>query len=259
MKRLFLSALLILLVAAITKGTRSGNGFDISHSESPFNVSGSAQHQNKLYIIKEKKWLYSKDIQKMIRSASHHRGLVQYSTRHVRDFTASATGMDGLHHIVNSYLVGYMPFKPKNVWTPWHTLAKRKKYQSDQLSPKNGTIDEWQTSREAHEYPYGDCEDHSIALADWLIGMGKDARVVIGSWNGEGHAWVVLILNGRQYILESTLKQGFQNMRTLPLARLQQGYCPKYMFNRNGYWKNAGSSLTSDYTSSRWEKMSRYY
>ncbi len=115
-------------------------------------------------------------------------------TWQVRDqpVTTIAPGLDRRHHFANAYLVGYVPFPEVEAWVPLAALAQRKRYQFDH-EQYPGAPELWQTSREAFFHPRGDCEDHALALADWLIGLGHDARVVIGTMRGGGHAWVVLL------------------------------------------------------------------
>lgn len=210
-----------------------------------------------IYIYDLKNWLRLQTVKSMLKSSSRERGTVYYSLNTAKDFTASAPGTDLKHHILNSYLVGYMPFRTNSIWTPWLTLAQKKTYQTDRIVYK-GRNDVWQTSRQAYKLTRGDCEDHALLLADWLISLGQDARVVIGTHNGGGHAWVVLFRKGKEYLLEATQKSGIKKMGTLPLASLQKGYRPMYMFNRRHFWKNTGSSLTTRYRSSKWKKMSKY-
>jgi len=210
-----------------------------------------------LYIYKRKHWLFLQKIKKMLHSSKNRRATVFYSMKKVKNFTASAPGTDYNHHIVNSYLVGYIPFRTNNIWIPWLTLAKKKTYQTDMMTHQ-GRNDVWQTSRQSYKYTRGDCEDHAISLADWLIGMGHDARVVIGMYKGGGHAWVVLLKDGKEYLLEATRKSGIKKMGKFPLAKHQDGYRPMYMFNRTQFWQNTGSSLTVNYTSAKWKRKSKY-
>lgn len=172
--------------------------------------------------------------------------------------SGSAAGTDLQHHLFNAYLVGYQPFDTDNVWIPLYTLAKRKQYQLDQYS-YGGHEEIWQTSYEAHRLTRGDCEDHAIALADWLIEMGEDARVVIGKYKNEGHAWVILFKDGKEFLLEATNKSKLTSLHHYPLARLQTDYRPSYMFNRHYFWSNTGSSLTTVYSGHKWQKMSLYH
>lgn len=168
--------------------------------------------------------------------------------------TTVAPGFDQRHHFANAYLVGYVPFPDVEAWVPLVALAQSKAYEFDHDQfPGRGEI--WQTSREAFYYPTGDCEDHAIALADWLIGLGHDARVVIGRLKGEGHAWVVLHDGRQTYLLEATSKRPAQ---ALPLASRHPEYQPEAMFNRDTYWVNAGPVLTTDYRGAQWQQRSTF-
>ncbi len=172
--------------------------------------------------------------------------------------TASALGVDREHHIVNAYMVGILPFEVDNPWLALMTLAQRKRYQFDHLQYW-GTQDVWQTSAQAMVMSRGDCEDHALALADWLISLGEDARVVVGEYRGGGHAWVVLLKDGNSYLFEATQKQGLSSQRRLPLASLLPDYRPYHMFNREYFWTNTGTSYTTDYRSAAWVRKSRYW
>lgn len=174
-----------------------------------------------------------------------------------KNITISAQGLDNLHHFVNSYLVGFQPFKTDKLWIPLYTLGIKKRYQYDHLQ-HSGLADVWQNSLQAFYYARGDCEDHSVALADWLICLGKDARVVLGDHNGNGHAWVVLLHNDMEYILEATSKRKANSMNNYPLAALSKGYHPKFQFNRTEFWVNTGSKFTTEYRGGHWELRSRY-
>lgn len=168
--------------------------------------------------------------------------------------TTVAPGLDRRHHFANAYLVGYVPFEGVDAWVPLVSLAQQKKYAYDH-DQYPGMPELWQTSREAFFYPQGDCEDHAIALADWLIGLGLDARVVLGKLREEGHAWVVVLDGTRTYLLEATHKRPG---RALPLASQLPDYRPEAMFNRESYWVNAGSPLTTEYTGRRWQLRSGF-
>lgn len=177
----------------------------------------------------------------------------QYRNRPV---TTVAPGLDRRHHFANAYLVGYVPYPDVAPWVPLYALARNKAYQFDHDSLP-GAPEVWQTSREAFFYPTGDCEDHAIALADWLIGLGLQARVVLGTVNGGGHAWVVVLDGERTYLLEATDKHQRAD-QALPLAEGHAEYRPEAMFDRDDYWVNAGTTLTTDYRGSHWELRSRF-
>ncbi|WP_068546378.1 transglutaminase domain-containing protein [Thalassotalea crassostreae] len=170
--------------------------------------------------------------------------------------TATANGLDFNHHFVNSYLVGIHPFKVENPWLPLYLLSKRKTYQFDK--DQYGYEEMWQNSAQAFEFPRGDCEDHALALADWLISEGIDARVAIGDYKDSGHAWVVAKYNDEMYLLEATSKRVGKSWSHYPLASLSKHYKPTYMFNRTEFWQNTASSTTKDYLGSHWVKRSRF-
>ena len=185
-------------------------------------------------------------------------GVAYWSFQNNPPVTASAFGTDYLHHFVNHYLVGYAPFETDNLWMPHYTISMRLKYQLD-AQQYGGFKEVWQNSREAFFNTRGDCEDHSLALADWLIEMGIDARVVLGSYKKDRHAWVVVFLKDEVFLLESTSKQKNKSWRHYPLAKFETNYHPKYMFNRDYFWLNKGSSYTTRYEGTDWEKKSRFY
>ncbi len=175
----------------------------------------------------------------------------------IKHTTASARGIDGVHHFANSYLVGFVPFETKRVWVPLYTLAIRKRYEYDHIQ-YSGLADVWQNSRQAYYYTRGDCEDHAIVLADWLIGLGLDARVVTGRYKGQGHAWVVLVKDGKEYLLEATSKNKIRSLNRFPLAKMVSHYAPVYQFNRSRFWHNTGSWYTRKYTGPQWKLKSRF-
>lgn len=164
---------------------------------------------------------------------------------------ASALGLDNRHHFVNAYLIDFQPFDTQKIWVPLYTLALRKTYQYDHLQYP-GKDDIWQNSYEAYRFTRGDCEDHAVMLADWLIAMGEDARVVLGKFKNEGHAWVVLFKEGKQYVLEATDKFRRRTLDHMQLAIFQTGYRPEFMFNREAFWENTGSTMTTNYNSQKW-------
>ncbi|WP_066960914.1 transglutaminase domain-containing protein [Microbulbifer sp. Q7] len=171
--------------------------------------------------------------------------------------TASARGLDKLHHFANSYLVGFQPFETKALWVPLYTLATRKEYQYDHLQYA-GLADIWQTSRQAYYQKRGDCEDHAILLADWLINLGIDARVALGTHRGQGHAWVIAIVDDTEYLLEATSKRRQSTWQAMPLAALAEGYEVEFQFNRDYFWAKTTSAPTRRYRGKHWIKKSQF-
>tara|TARA_B100001093_G_scaffold497187_1_gene543811 strand:- start:43 stop:888 length:846 start_codon:yes stop_codon:yes gene_type:complete len=170
----------------------------------------------------------------------------------------AAPSLTGDHRLVNSYLEGYYPYFVDNPMIPLYVLSKRKQYQLD-ADQYRGREEVWQTSREAFSFSRGDCEDHALILADWLIGIGEDARVVLGDYRGGGHAWVVLFKGGKEFLLEATKKDGVGRNRAYPLASLHNEYHPQIMFNRSEFWENSGSKYTTRYSGRSWRLQSRYH
>lgn len=166
-----------------------------------------------------------------------------------------AQGTDRRYHFANSFLVNFVPFRNVSAWVPLAALSHNKKYQED--FPQYGVQDLWQTSQEAFYYPTGDCEDHAIAAADWLIGLGYDARVVLGKVGEQGHAWVVILYQGDTFLIEATDKQTAGQF-TIPLAASFPEYLPDAMFNRESYWINTGNRFGGNYQNKEWFKTSSY-
>lgn len=171
-------------------------------------------------------------------------------------FAASKLGLDLKHHFQNCFLVGYHPFEVSEIWMPHQVLSMRLKYQLD-WDQFPGFQEIWLSSYETFRAGSGDCEDHSVALADWLISMGEDARVVTGTHEGDGHAWVVVIRDTGTFLLESTSKKRRRLFSSYPLASLAKGYEPSSMFNREYYWVKDSPENTADYTGKHWIKSGR--
>lgn len=197
-----------------------------------------------------------KAITKMPYDRQHH--FYTWSSSDQFEITGSASGVDKKAYFANSYLVGFKPFSTSSVWEPLATLALRKSYVLDHelYGPLMAEI--WQNSRQAYLYTRGDCEDHAIILADWLIAEGHTARVVLGTYRDGGHAWVVLFKDGKEYILEATDKRRPRSINDFQLARLATDYRPVYQFDRDHFWVNTGSSMTTRYNDKKWQRRSTF-
>lgn len=163
-------------------------------------------------------------------------------------------------YFVNGYLNGFVPYKVENMWVILQYLQTRLKYQLDEAG-YNKRKEVWQTAKESYIKLRGDCEDHAILLADWLIGLGYDARVVTGKvkFRGQkpgGHAWVVLFFEGKEYLLEATKKSKWNK---IPLASTITNYFPKVMFNRTELWVNTGTTITTKYSDKKWKKSGKFF
>ena len=173
-----------------------------------------------------------------------------------------AADIVGNYHRATHYLQGYGPpneigatakTRSEEIYAIWSEVVQRCRYSKD-LSGSGGRKDSWQVPPDTYSLRNGDCEDTALLLADWLIARGFNARVVIGEANGKGeHAWCVAKLNGKQYLLETTLEK-------IParLPETQQAsahYRPRYAFDRHSiYFIKKAAITTSDYFSSQtWE------
>ncbi len=170
--------------------------------------------------------------------------------------TATATAVDRQNYFVNSYLVGFQPFEVEALWEPFYTVATHKIYVKD--SVQYGLNEIWQNSAQAYLNTRGDCEDHALLLADWLIESGVDARVVMGEYKGGGHAWVVAFMEGEAFLLEATSKRRHRSWNAYPRAVLSRGYQPITMFNRESFWVNTGNRDSRDYAGSHWQRVSTF-
>ena len=123
----------------------------------------------------------------------------------------------------------------------WGRVGDQCEYELDQDRPPGVDMNAgqarsrevWKLSRETWEEAAGDCEDTSILLADVLIGAGFEARVAIG-WNGNigQHAWVVVRIEDKQYVLESTLQKEIERSDLVTVEAASAFYQPEQLFDR---------------------------
>jgi hypothetical protein len=176
----------------------------------------------------------------------------QYDPSKINHF---AQGADGRHYPANAYFRDFVPFRTQKKWLPLLALSLRVRYVRDDALIKDNDI--WQTSVQTYTLMRGDCEDQAILLADWMIGLGYDARVVVGVVDGEGHAWVALFEDNKEYLLESTSKA---SRRRFPLASLHPEYIPYFMFNRDDFWviESQNQGGWNRFASRRWIRLSAF-
>ncbi len=167
-----------------------------------------------------------------------------------------AFGSDNKYHAVNAFFTGFNPFYVDSPLKAWKLLSKRIQYKKDNESTDSRDI--WFNSAETFNRRTGDCEDSSILLADWLISLGYDARVAVGSIKGAGHAWVIIQDNQTKnwFLLEST---HYPVYNTLPLAAQQADYKPKIMFNKEYVWENMDEKNNNYYDDQKaWRKILQF-
>lgn len=168
-------------------------------------------------------------------------------------------------HYVNEYLTGFEPTahfsnrlsRLEELLTVWKAVIKGIRYVPDSADsdPDN---DAWQIAPETQKLGKGDCEDSAIYLADWLLARGFEARVCVGRCaEMGGHAWVIVRLNGKCYLLESTNSNA--DTKVLPLAdEMGSRYVPEASFDRKAFYLrvNPDTSWDGDYwTESKWQRI----
>lgn len=171
----------------------------------------------------------------------HSRSLALECPHCKRVYAMLAADSRGRFRYVNEYLTGYAPPAryPKGqtrlaeLMTIWRAVAGGCRYAMDNGDNEN---DSWQTAQETQALGQGDCEDSSILLADWLIARDFQARVAIGRYAERGgHAWVVVRLEGQDYLLEST--EGASKEKRPPLlAEVGSRYVPELLFDHLAFF-----------------------
>lgn len=183
-----------------------------------------------------------------------------------RKYAVIASDSKGTFHYVNEFLTGYSPpatfakneSRIQKLFTIWSAVHDHCRYTNDpgasdsKYASKNH-LDSWQFADETQRLRTGDCEDSTIFLADWLLSLGYQVRVALGRYGDlGGHAWCVVKIEDKEYLLEST--EGRPDPVDPPLiSRVGSRYVPEVLFDRfaiyvpssanrvwNGdYWKNS--------------------
>ncbi len=182
-----------------------------------------------------------------------------------RTYAVVATDADGHYRFVNEFLTGYAPpavfskddSRVHELFTIWAAVHANCVYTKDPGSKKAAT-DAWQTSLDTQRKGQGDCEDSAIFLCDWLLSRGFQARVALGRYGDlGGHAWVVVKLDDKEYLLEST--EGRPDPSNPPLvSRVGSRYVPEIMFDRYALYVHStpGQAWKGDYWSTKvWTRV----
>ena len=177
-------------------------------------------------------------------------GTLILSTKNNKDFTAAAMASDNKRYIANQFLQGYSPYKVTNVWQIMDRMRDFEFLADGATVKKNRDV--WLTGKEFFTHRIGDCEDYAILLADWMIKNNWDARIILGTLNNIGHAWVLLRVNEKDYILDSTEKSLFSQYRHFPMAKHKPEYKHEYMFNRNEFWSYKQKKNNNKYSKTNW-------
>lgn len=133
-----------------------------------------------------------------------------------------------------------------DVMAHWKAILDRCDYEYDSSSGR----DIWKLPEQTWGEREGDCEDTTILLVDALISSGYEARVAFGLWQGSGHAWAVVKVEDRQYILETTMfHTGAVGMRRI--IKVGNDYIAHGAFDRDSIYlrRNAAHMSTLNYFS----------
>ncbi len=182
-----------------------------------------------------------------------------------RTYAVVAADENGRFRYVNEFLTGYAPpavfardqSRVHELFTIWSAVHENCIYARDPGARKEST-DCWQTSLETQRLGRGDCEDSAIFLCDWLLARGFLARVALGRYGDlGGHAWVVVKLDDKEYLLEST--EGRPDPANPPLVtRVGSRYIPEVLFDRFAIYARStpGQAWKGEYWSSKvWTRV----
>ncbi len=194
----------------------------------------------------------------VVRIAGQQRSLGLECPQCRRTYAVVAADTQGSFRYVNEYLTGYAPpaifskdqSRVHELFTIWSAVHTNCVYTLDSADKRNQT-DSWQTSLETQRRGKGDCEDSAIFLCDWLLSRGFQARVALGKYGDMGgHAWCVVKLDDKEYLLEST--EGRPDISNPPLvSHVGSRYVPEILFDRFAiYVRNRpGEAWKGDYWS----------
>lgn len=180
-------------------------------------------------------------------------------------YAVVAADENGRFRYVNEFLTGYAPpatfsreeSRLHELFTIWTAVHANCAYSKDPGARKNQT-DNWQTSLETQRLGHGDCEDSSIFLCDWLLTRGFEARVALGRYGDlGGHAWCVVRVEDKEYLLEST--EGRPDPANPPLvSRVGSRYVPEILFDRFALYvrPTVGKNWSGNYWSAKvWTRI----
>ncbi len=229
-----------------------GTGLFIKYVESEFPIVGESYLLPELSNIN---LLVPHDELEKLEPATRNISYVNSSSKKL--FLFLAPSVQGKLYNPSAFFLGAPPYNTTQAWIPMYEVSSNLQYELDSLQ-FNGREEVWMTSIQAWSRRKGDCEDHAILLADWLIDLGFDARVILGSYKSEGHAWVIVFKDQKEYILEATDKHKLKSWSAYPLAASMPDYHPEIMFNNEELWVNEGSKFTVDYSNKKWSKRVRF-
>ncbi len=181
-----------------------------------------------------------------------------------KTFASLVTDNLGDSHYINDFLIGFQPpahfakgiSKIEEIRQIWRGVWTSCSYSSDAREGNATTRDAWQTGPETLRRGLGDCDDSAVLLTDWLITRGFEARLALGKMNGQGHAWVVVRLDGRTYLLESTSEPPSTTSEMPLVSASYDAYTPEQLVDPSAFYCQADANVKfdGDYFSSYWER-----
>lgn len=87
----------------------------------------------------------------------------------------------------------------------WRMIAERVDYRSDHQQ-FSGRSELWAPPEWVWSQGRGDCEDHSALMVSMLRELGVRSWLVWGLQGAEGHVWVQAEVDGREVLIEATMK-----------------------------------------------------
>lgn len=236
----------------INKTESAGSGLIMNYVESEFPNLGDSFLLPELSNINQ---LVSYDELEKLEPATRNISYINSNSHKL--FLFLAPSVQGKLYNPSAFFLGIPPYNTTRAWIPMYEVSSNMLYQLDSQQ-FNGREEVWMTSVQAWSRKKGDCEDHALLLADWLIDLGLDARVILGSYKNEGHAWVVVFKDQKEYILEATDKHKLKSWSAYPLAASMPDYHPEIMFNNEVLWINEGSKFTVDYSNKKWSQRVKF-
>jgi hypothetical protein len=122
----------------------------------------------------------------------------------------AAGGITSPLNLVKSWWPSNLPIPTGSIeekcLATWALVANQVVYSLDHHQ-REGVDECWLPAEETWKRGEGDCEDHSILLANMLQHLGINAWVVWGQVDDGGHAWVEVEIQDAVKIIEATAKQ----------------------------------------------------
>ena len=181
------------------------------------------------------------------------------------NYSMLVTDNQGDYHYVNDFLIGFHPpalfpssqSRLEEMRTIWQGVWNSTDYTRDDRGDESLRRDAWQTGAETLMRGGGDCDDLSILLADWLIARGFETRVALGVWDGEPHAWVVVRLDQKTYLLEASAEPPTNGESITTVGTSKDRYVPEMLFDRDAcyYWRYRQVTFDGGYWSTKWQRL----